>query len=218
MVRRPYWRARRGREALPKGAEGVGRPFWRVRWAREVWERSGVHPEGMGRDKRPSCRVRKGQEAFAEGLEGSGDPPKESGLLGRPGKVGSPSRRAGRGKEGRKKLEILPREWGGFRRPFWRARRVREDIQEGQEGSVGPFKGTKRVGRSSQRARRNRESLPECREGLGGLGGLVVPQEGREDWEAFLEGLEWSGEMEKVGSPSRRVGRGWKSLPKGWEE
>ena len=56
-VRRSYWRAGRGLEALPLGQEGYGSPLG-----------------GLGMVGRPSQRAGRSREALPEGWEGSGVP------------------------------------------------------------------------------------------------------------------------------------------------
>ena len=134
-------RARRGREALPKGEDGVRRPSWRSRKGREalleggwVWEARLENREGAGGPSRwpgvrkPSQKCRKETAVPHEGQEGVRSP---TGGLGR------------------------------VRRPSWKTERSRESLLESQEGLGGP----REVGSPSRRAGKGQEALPESREG-----------------------------------------------------
>ena len=151
VVRRPSWKAIRGRKVLPKGREWSGGP---------LGELAGV--------KRPSWKAGNNWEALLEGwessrglLEGwewSGDP--LEGLVGvgklssRSGRVGRPCWRAGCLSKG---------PWG-----LGDTVGGREATLKGREGSNSPFGGVVGVRRPSRWAGSVQEVLPEGREWLGG--------------------------------------------------
>ena len=136
-----------------EGARGVGRPSRRVGRGLQAHSESREHSRGKEEYVRPSWRDGSGRKAFLEGRKslgemiGVGRPPEGS------GSIGSPIRRAMRG---------------------------REDLSKCLEGSVGPYEGPRQAGRPgevrslSQRAGRHPEALPKGREGSGGhSGGLI---------------------------------------------
>ena len=107
VVGRPFWRARRGQEALPEGLKGLGGlPEGAGRGLEalpEGWVGSGGPPKGLGGVGRLSWRSEMGREspkegweeweALQEGWEGSGGSPGEREGS---GGVGRLSRMAGR--------------------------------------------------------------------------------------------------------------------------
>ena len=135
-------------------------------------------------------------EALPEGRDGLEGPPRGSGgPSGEPGGVGRSFWRAGRGREGRKRLGVsleglagvmrpsrkgreelggLPGEPGRVRRPSRRVRKGREV----QERLAVPPIGPEGFGRPSWRAWWGREALPEDREESGGMEGVGSPPRG----------------------------------------
>ena len=157
-------------------------------------------------------------------------------LSGEGGSVGRPSRRAGRGREGR---EFHP-NGQGFGSPCKRAGRSwesltgagsgRKALPECREGSEGPPGELGLV----EKAGRCKIPILEGREGSvvlpGGQGGLGVPQVGpgrvrspsrrtMSGWESLSEGLEGQGGppggLGGARMPSKRVVRGQETHPNG---
>ena len=124
--------ARKGWEALQKGARGVGRPSRRAEMGRqalvEVWEWLGGPFKGSRSIGRLIWRGVRGREDLSEGLEGSVGP---SEGLRQAGGLGEVRRRSCKGQEW---SGFSPRELGGIERPFRRAGRGQEAILEGWYG------------------------------------------------------------------------------------
>ena len=107
MVRRPFWRAVRGRECLgdpSREAGGFGRTSRRTGRGREDPKESRMVRRG-GREWEALREIRKEREAVQKNREGSEHPFRGTGAVGREGRDRKPFWRTGKGRE------VLPEGW-----------------------------------------------------------------------------------------------------------